>query len=107
MSIKCPKCQHDKSDVFDSRPKEDGIRRRRTCRKCETRYTTQERVFMPSAPLARPKPAKAPVKAKKAVKRRVLRSPTPDFNAMSDDALEAYIFGDNPPLPDDFGDDFD
>jgi hypothetical protein len=114
MSIKCPKCQHEKSDVFDSRPRDDGIRRRRTCRKCQNRFTTQEKVLIPSYALkkkAPPKPTNQnlpkPPKAKKAPRRPSYRSPTPDFNAMSDDDLESYIYGDRPPFPDGFGDDFD
>lgn len=42
----CPFCDHDDSQVKDSRPAEDGsvTRRRRECPKCEQRFTTFERV---------------------------------------------------------------
>ena len=44
--MRCPKCQHNKSSVIDSRQAEDGntIRRRRECDTCHTRFTTFERV---------------------------------------------------------------
>ena len=42
----CPFCNHDDTQVKDSRPSEDGssIRRRRFCPSCESRFTTFERV---------------------------------------------------------------
>lgn len=95
MSIKCPKCQHTKSDVYDSRPRDDGIRRRRTCQKCKTRFSTQEKVFVSvkaSPTLTR---AQAPSRP---VKRRLTATPRkpkqPDINAMSDEELEAFIHSD-------------
>lgn len=44
--MRCPFCQHDTSQVKDSRPTEDGtaIRRRRECSSCGARFTTFERV---------------------------------------------------------------
>lgn len=42
----CPFCGHEDTQVKDSRPTEDGsaIRRRRFCPKCDSRFTTFERV---------------------------------------------------------------
>ncbi|MBL6782377.1 MAG: transcriptional repressor NrdR [Alphaproteobacteria bacterium] len=42
----CPFCNHQDTQVKDSRPCEDGaaIRRRRQCVSCEARFTTFERV---------------------------------------------------------------
>jgi transcriptional repressor NrdR len=42
----CPFCNHEDTQVKDSRPSEDGssIRRRRFCPSCESRFTTFERV---------------------------------------------------------------
>ena len=42
----CPFCNHEDTQVKDSRPSEDGssIRRRRYCPECESRFTTFERV---------------------------------------------------------------
>lgn len=44
--MRCPFCNHGDTQVKDSRPSEDGssIRRRRFCPKCESRFTTFERV---------------------------------------------------------------
>lgn len=44
--MKCPFCSHSDTQVKDSRPNEDGltIRRRRFCPKCNSRFTTFERV---------------------------------------------------------------
>ncbi|NDA54185.1 MAG: transcriptional repressor NrdR [Actinobacteria bacterium] len=44
--MRCPSCGHDDSRVLDSRAAEDGaaVRRRRQCLKCETRFTTYERI---------------------------------------------------------------
>ena len=43
--MRCPFCQHENSQVKDSRPTEDGssIRRRRQCEDCGARFTTFER----------------------------------------------------------------
>lgn len=50
--MKCPFCQHDDTQVLDTRDSEEGdaIRRRRRCAKCEKRFSTYERVelTMPS-----------------------------------------------------------
>lgn len=44
--MKCPKCQYDETKVLESRLSSDGgsIRRRRTCRKCNYRFTTYEKI---------------------------------------------------------------
>lgn len=44
--MRCPFCNHGDTQVKDSRPSDDGssIRRRRFCPKCESRFTTFERV---------------------------------------------------------------
>jgi transcriptional repressor NrdR len=44
--MKCPFCQHDDTQVLDTRISEEGdsIRRRRRCTKCEKRFTTYERI---------------------------------------------------------------
>lgn len=44
--MRCPFCGNDDTQVKDSRPSEDGssIRRRRSCPKCGSRFTTFERV---------------------------------------------------------------
>ena len=44
--MRCPFCNHDDTQVKDSRPTEDSsaIRRRRQCPNCNARFTTFERV---------------------------------------------------------------
>lgn len=42
--MRCPECDADDSRVVDSRTAGDGIRRRRECASCGTRFTTQERM---------------------------------------------------------------
>ena len=42
--MNCPFCGHFDSKVIDSRDVNDGIRRRRECLKCESRFTTYERL---------------------------------------------------------------
>ena len=43
-TVHCPFCDDDNSKVIDSRESGDGIRRRRECLACNTRFTTYERV---------------------------------------------------------------
>ncbi len=42
--MKCPFCGYYDSKVTDSRDVNDGIRRRRQCLKCDSRFTTYERL---------------------------------------------------------------
>ncbi|MDB5762269.1 MAG: nrdR [Herminiimonas sp.] len=44
--MKCPFCQHEDTQVLDTRVSEEGdsIRRRRRCVSCEKRFTTYERI---------------------------------------------------------------
>lgn len=44
FSMRCPHCGTDDSRVVDSRTVEDGIRRRRECLDCGSRFTTYERI---------------------------------------------------------------
>ena len=43
-AMNCPFCAHAETKVTDSRPEQDGIRRRRECLSCGRRFTTLERV---------------------------------------------------------------
>jgi transcriptional repressor NrdR len=45
--VLCPFCSADSSQVIDTRPIPDGIRRRRECGACGERFTTYERVEEP------------------------------------------------------------
>lgn len=44
--MKCPFCQHEDTQVLDTRVSEEGdtIRRRRRCGSCDKRFTTYERI---------------------------------------------------------------
>jgi transcriptional repressor NrdR len=44
--MKCPFCQHEDTQVLDTRVSEEGdaIKRRRRCAQCDKRFTTYERV---------------------------------------------------------------
>lgn len=44
--MKCPFCQHEETQVLDTRVSEEGdaIRRRRRCMQCDKRFTTYERI---------------------------------------------------------------
>ena len=42
--MECPYCGHNDSKVIDSRDVNDGIRRRRQCLSCSSRFTTYERL---------------------------------------------------------------
>lgn len=44
--MKCPFCQHEETQVIDTRASEEGdsIRRRRRCSGCDQRFTTYERI---------------------------------------------------------------
>ena len=46
--MQCPKCKHAESQVVDSRETQDGIRRRRACLSCKHRFTTYERIELPT-----------------------------------------------------------
>jgi len=43
--MKCPYCGSEDSRVVDSRDVNDGVRRRRQCLECSSRFTTYERVL--------------------------------------------------------------
>ncbi len=60
--MKCPSCGHDDSQVKDSRPTEDGaaIRRRRQCERCESRFTTFERIQLREVTVAKSSGAREP-----------------------------------------------
>jgi len=43
--MKCPYCESEDSNVIDSRDVNEGVRRRRQCLECDSRFTTYERVL--------------------------------------------------------------
>lgn len=47
LGMKCPFCGHSEDKVLDTRVQKDGgIRRRRECLSCKSRYSTQETVML-------------------------------------------------------------
>ena len=44
--MRCPYCQHEDTQVMDTRASDEGdsIRRRRRCNQCDKRFTTYERI---------------------------------------------------------------
>ncbi len=42
--MNCPHCGYYDSKVIDSRDVNDGVRRRRQCLECDSRFTTYERL---------------------------------------------------------------
>ncbi|MBW3001582.1 transcriptional regulator NrdR [Candidatus Woesearchaeota archaeon] len=42
--MRCPYCLKSDTQVLDSRPSMDSIRRRRSCKSCSKRFTTYERI---------------------------------------------------------------
>ena len=45
--MRCPYCDHEETSVIETRETNEGInRRRRSCSKCEKRFTTYERIEM-------------------------------------------------------------
>ena len=85
--MKCDKCQNE-TLVYDSRPKDNTIRRRRKCAKCEHRFTTVEMYLTQvNQVVPKPEPAPPPVK-KRRVKPRVKRFEDLDFDNMTDEEIE-------------------
>ena len=85
--MKCEKCQAE-TQVYDSRPKDNTIRRRRRCVKCKHRFTTVEMYLTQVNQVApKPEPVPLPVKKRK-LKPRVKRFEDLDFDNMTDEEIE-------------------
>tara|TARA_R100000482_G_C4979929_1_gene82811 strand:+ start:122 stop:406 length:285 start_codon:yes stop_codon:yes gene_type:complete len=87
----CPKCGG-RSKVYNSRPKDDTIRRHRQCLKCNHRYTTIE--VLEQKHKAIDKPKEKPVKlsiVRKPVKKKK-RFEDLDFDNMTDEEIEKAMF---------------
>ncbi len=89
-NVICPKCQG-KSKVYNSRPKNDTIRRNRKCLECGHKYTTLELLEHPAEKIARPTKPKLTLVKKKKLKHKP-RFTDLDFDNMSDEELEAAIY---------------
>jgi len=94
----CVECKSD-TKVAESRPRNNTTWRRRKCLSCDTQFRTIEILEPIVEPKVKPEPLPKPkTKPKKRqFKSRVIKQmPStevePDFDEMSDDELEAYIF---------------
>ena len=92
----CIKCKHD-TKVADSRPQKDTIRRTRVCLACENKFRTIEILEPVVEPEVKPKPLPKAKLRKRQLKPRVNKpmpstEVEPDFDEMTDEEIEAYIF---------------
>ena len=94
--LQCPKCKSPETKVWHSKPRdvEGGKTRTRECLKCHTRFTTLETPYEIPAyvrpnPKPKPKNKKYSPNGKRILKPREI---DPDFESMSDEELEAWIF---------------
>lgn len=84
--MKCPEC-NGKTEVFDSRWKEGNVvRRRRQCRSCSHRFTTNEVVEYPA-----PRPVKSNVIKSNVIKMKPKKQRI-NYDDMTDEELESAIF---------------
>ena len=58
--MRCPFCSSQETQVKDSRPSEDNIRRRRVCSDCGGRFTTFERIQLRELTVAKKSGRKVP-----------------------------------------------
>ena len=92
----CIKCKHD-TKVADSRPQKDTIRRTRVCLACKNKFRTIEILEPVVEPEVKPKPLPKAKLRKRQLKPRVNKpmpstEVEPDFDEMTDEEIEAYIF---------------
>lgn len=66
--MRCPFCGNEATQVKDSRPAEDAIRRRRHCPECDSRFTTFERVQLRELTVVKRNGQKRPFDRDKVVK---------------------------------------
>ena len=92
----CTKCKGD-TRVAESRPRNETTWRRRKCLSCGTQFRTIE-ILEPVVAQPKPKPKPEPKPNPNRFRRTRYRKPLPsievepDFDEMSDDELEAFIF---------------
>ena len=100
--LECPKCKSQQLKVVALKPRdiENGKTRWRQCLKCKTKFTTLESLFViPELPKPKKKTKQPSQTLKRPKKRKLIpRKPMPsievepDFDTMSDDELESFIF---------------
>ena len=97
--MNCPYCGNEESKVIDSRDANEGIRRRRQCLQCGSRFTTYERVQVTSLFVIKKDKRreefnknKLVMGIRKACEKRPLPADTPDILA---DDIEAELIKQN------------
>jgi len=88
LTMNCPYCSYHDSKVIDSREINDGVRRRRQCLKCGSRFTTYERL-QPASLFVIKNRDKLLTGIRKACEKRPLPSGSADKIA---DDIEAEIY---------------
>ena len=93
--MQCPKCEKE-TDVLDSRRMDGTVRRRRKCKSCQHRFSTEERLF--EAPKKRKTirpPKRKPRKRQLTPRPRKQEISFNEIDHLTDEELEAMITGDN------------
>ena len=87
--MKCPFCRFDDTHVKDSRVSEDGysIRRRRSCPKCGSRFTTMEHIQMRDLIVVKKNDVRVPFERDKLYKSILLALSKRDVGAEKIDLL--------------------
>jgi len=90
--MRCPFCNHDDTQVKDSRPAENGgaIRRRRQCPSCAARFTTFERVQLRELTVVKKNGRRAPFDRDKLTRSVMLAC---QKRALDPDHIEQMISG--------------
>ena len=92
----CIKCKRD-TKVAESRPRNQTTWRRRKCISCDTQFRTIEILEPVVEPEVKPEPLPKSKSKKRQLKSRVTKpmpstEVEPDFDEMTDEEIEAYIF---------------
>ena len=97
--ISCPQCNSTKTKVLPLKIRDikDGRTRKRECISCGFRFITLERLYvLPELPKPAPKAKPQPKRKKFSARgKRILTpkpKPEPDFDSMTDEELERWIF---------------
>jgi len=93
--MQCPKCEKE-TDVLDSRRMDGTVRRRRKCKSCQHRFSTEERLFeaLKKRKTIAP-PTRKPRKRQLTPRPRKPEISFDEIDHMTDEELEAMITGDN------------
>lgn len=97
--MRCPLCKHYGDKVIDSRPTQNGTRRRRECSNCDHRFTTYERTAEEEAEelrLSTPSPHDQPALVRALYEQaRVLQLQMSKANVLIDMLVQAALGSDD------------